>query len=153
VTRESPLGRLLRNVELIIWDEVTMQNRFASSATCIPATNCSGVQRQNEPFQQVGIRRGGPSPQSIPLHHERPHFLPLLSLEYHAGAPTDIQASSRLCSVGIGPRPSRWWSGGIARACSPPACAAPSSGVLSNAHLKEGKEPLALVLGALSWSQ
>ena len=64
VTRESPLGRRLRNVDLLIWDEVTMQNRFAFEA--VHRLLCD-MRSSDELFGGVPVVLGGDWAQTLPV--------------------------------------------------------------------------------------
>jgi hypothetical protein len=66
VTRQSYLGRLLSQVDLIIWDEVTMQNRFAFEA--VHRLLCD-LRRTEEDvlFGGVPVVLGGDFAQTLPV--------------------------------------------------------------------------------------
>jgi PIF1-like helicase len=65
VTRQSYLGRQLADVDLIIWDEVTMQNRFAFEAVDRLLRDMRGNDR--DLFGGVPIVLGGDWAQTLPI--------------------------------------------------------------------------------------
>jgi hypothetical protein len=65
VERQSRLGRMLANVDLIIWDEVTMQHRFAFEA--VNRLFCDLRQNKDELFGGVPAVLGGDWAQTLPI--------------------------------------------------------------------------------------
>jgi PIF1-like helicase len=82
VERQSRLGRMLANVDLIIWDEVTMQHRFAFEA--VNRLFCDLRQNKDELFG------GGPRRAGRGLGPDPPHRAAGESREDHRRLPAPI---------------------------------------------------------------
>ena len=68
IAKEGNLANLIRATKLIIWDEITMQHRYAAEA--VDRTCCDLLNTPDHPFGGITVVFGGDFQQILPVVHD-----------------------------------------------------------------------------------